>query len=211
MGYLVSIVGNSGVGKTTLAERLAEQDGFFAAKEQLDQRPFQSAFAQDLERYALANQVDFLLYRAQQERQIRSKEGIGIQDGGLDLDYHLFTRLFHHMAYLKDKEFALCQRLYNAQRSSLPEPDLYVYLEAPLEVVAERYAARDRSMEIATLRDLQALHSYLVQWLGTLEPSKILTIDAGDKTFAEPDQLRVMAQSIRELLAGKDESLHLPG
>lgn len=196
MGYLVSIIGNSGVGKTTLAERLAEQEGFFTAKEELDQRPFQAAYARDLKRYALANQIDFLLFRAEQERQIRFREGIGVQDGGMDQDFQCFTRLFHQAGYLTDDEFALCQRLYSQLRNCLAGPELFIYLEAPIEVISSRYKARERQTEIARKQDLETLQSLLDNWLEEIEPSRVITINASADDYLNPADTHRLSQNI---------------
>jgi deoxyadenosine/deoxycytidine kinase len=200
MGFLVSIIGNSGVGKTTLVENLASQADFFTVKEDLDVRPFQTAFARDLNRFALANQIDFLLFRAEQEGHLRSIAGIGVQDGGLDLDYHLFTRLFHHKGYLSDEEFELCGRLYTQVRSALPGPDLYVCLEAPIEVVSQRYKARNRSQEIARNEDLEKLQSFLEEWLADIEPDRVLKIDTADERYLGSQGVDRLSQAISDLL-----------
>src|SRR5512134_3252917 len=115
MGKLIVIVGPSGVGKTTLVRALAQAYPFETAFEQHLERPFQSLFKQD-KRYALANQMDYLLYRAEQERVLRAAPQTGLVDGGLDLDFHGFTRLFHARGLLTDAEFDLCQRLYELLR-----------------------------------------------------------------------------------------------
>lgn len=201
MGYLVSIIGNSGVGKTTLAERLAERAGFFAAKEDLRQRPFQAAFARDLQRFALANQIDFLLYRAEQERQIRSLEGIGIQDGGLDLDFRVFTRLFHQAGYLSEQELDVCRRLYQHLRQAQAPPDLMVYLKCPLEIISARYQIRGRAREIAQLGDLCSIQELLDEWLQEMEPEKVITIDAGDDKIISPDEVGRIAHQINDKLS----------
>ncbi|MDH3944513.1 MAG: deoxynucleoside kinase [Anaerolineae bacterium] len=67
MGKLITMAGNSGVGKTTLAKLLSEAGGFELLAEDNVGRPFQKRFDEDLKRYALPNQVDFLLFRAEQE------------------------------------------------------------------------------------------------------------------------------------------------
>lgn len=200
MGYLVSIIGNSGVGKTTLAGRLAELEDFFAAREDLTQRPFQSLFAQDLERYALANQVDFMLYRAEQERFIRGSLGIGLQDGGLDLDFQIFTRLFHHAGYLNELEFDVCDRLFRHLRQVLPPPDLMVYLKCPIKIIAARYQARGREREIAQLADLRKIQNLLESWLKQVDPEQVITVDASQDRFASPEEVERTAQRIKAKL-----------
>ena len=106
MSKLISIVGASGVGKTALVQVLAQNKNFNTAYEQHTERPFQALFKQD-KKYALANQVDYFLLRAEQEKDLRAAPQIGLIDGGLDLDFHGFTRLFLHRSLLDRKSTRL--------------------------------------------------------------------------------------------------------
>jgi deoxyadenosine/deoxycytidine kinase len=190
---LVIVVGNAGVGKTTLTRLLCTQGGLFGGLEQGSERPFQALFVRDLTRYALPNQVDYLLLRAEQEWAIRRQPVTGIQDGGLDLDFQLFTRRFHQRGYLSDAEFALCARFYAFCRQLLPPPDLIIRLAAPLAVIAERYRRRNRPLEIAQLEDLAAMETLIDDWLQTVTTTPVLVIDAtaDDPTYSAhlPDLL----------------------
>ncbi len=179
MGSLVAVIGNSGVGKTTLARALAGSAGFTAGLEQHEERPFQRQFARQHRRYALPNQVDYLLLRAEQERALRAKPAVGVQDGGLDLDYHLFTRRFFQKGYLNPDEFALCRRLYGLLRELQPPPEVFVYLKAPREVIEQRYRGRGKVLRIATIEDLDALQALLDEWLDSLSGSRLVTVEAG--------------------------------
>ena len=87
MKKLIVIVVPSGVGKTTLAQALCAKHDFAIAYEQHNERPFQALFKQDA-KYALANQLDYLLFRAEQERELRQSDKPALMDGGLDLDVH---------------------------------------------------------------------------------------------------------------------------
>jgi deoxyadenosine/deoxycytidine kinase len=200
MSKLVVIVGNSGVGKSTLARRLGQQAGFVLGLEQIQERPFQAAFARKHTRYALANQVDYLLLRAEQERTIRQQEAIGIQDGGLELDFYLFTHRFHQLGYLNEAEFALCDRLYHALRQGLPPPDLIIHLVAPLSVIAKRYQQRNRPLEIAQLTDLAALEQLLNTWLASVQTRPILTVDVSEEDPTYANVLPTLLEQIHERL-----------
>ena len=177
MGKLIVVVGNPGVGKTTLTEALRAAGDFATGLEEHAARPFQALFKNDAG-FALANQIDFLLLRAEQECFIRAAPKTGLQDGGLEMDFFVFTRLFHRKGLLSTQEFRLCERLVAQIRSSQPPPEGILWLTAPLEVVAERFARRGRPLEIATLDDLQAIQTLLDDWRGSLDPSRTLRIDA---------------------------------
>lgn len=175
MSILISIVGVSGVGKTTLARALCEQFEFAMAYEQHAERPFQALFKQDA-RYALANQLDYLLFRAEQERALRNGDRPALMDGGFDLDFYGFTRLFHAHGWLTSEEFELCRRFYKLTRELLPPPELVIALNAEPQVVSERLAARNR-INIASEKDAGLFKEFLDEWLGSLTGENLLQLN----------------------------------
>ncbi len=185
MGKLVTIVGGSGSGKTTLVRALCQSGKYTSFLEDLRIRPFQATFMHELKSYALPNQVDFLIFRAEQEVAIRNSEVIGIQDGGLDLDYHVFSRLFLENNYLTQDEFALVQRLYRLLRTLLPPPDCIVRLNIPLEVIASHRNVRQRELDITANSDLVKIDRLLREWFSQSPPSApVLEVDYQEDDIA---------------------------
>ena len=199
MGRLVTVVGNSGVGKTTFVRNLCSQSGYFLALEQHEERPFQELFMGNYQKYALANQIDYMLLRAEQENRIRRGDLSGIQDGGLDQDFFVFTKLFYRNAYLTDDEFNLCERTYWMLRQFLPPPDLIIWMKSPLEVIAERYNRRDRRLDITQIEDMHAVEALLEDWLGQNEDIPLFVIDSESEDRSYSNVIPLVVNKISSL------------
>ena len=203
MNKLIAVVGASGVGKTALVQALSSVYPFATAYEQHAERPFQALFKND-SHYALANQIDYFLLRAEQEKLLRRASArIGLIDGGLDLDFHGFTRLtstrlsagFHSRGLLTDPEFDLCRRVYSLLRELLPRPELIVRLHADEITVAGRLVARDR-INIASAEDTALFNSFLDEWLETVPAEHILELDVSNETLKYEQSVRLVLDRI---------------
>ena len=197
MSKLITIVGASGVGKTSLVRALAKAYAFETAYEEHAERPFQTLFRADA-RFALANQVDYLLRCAEQERLLRLSPRIGLMDGGLDLDFHGFTRLFHNRGMLTDPEFDLCRRLYHFLRETLPPPDMLVHLCADEQTIAKRLSTRDR-INIASAEDSAQLDSFLDEWLAAVPSGRVLELDVSNETSQYEESVGIVLDKIRSI------------
>ena len=195
MGILITVVGASGVGKTALVQALAKAFPFQTAYEDHAERPFQILFKED-RRYALANQIDYLLLSAEQEKQLRDSPQIGLMDSGLDLDFHGFTRLFHHRGLLTDPEFDLCRRVHSFLRAILPRPELIIHLCADERTIANRLSMRDR-INIASKEDTTLFNSFLDEWLATVPPDQVLKLDVSNETVDYDRSVRFILDKIK--------------
>ncbi len=198
MSHLICITGNTGVGKTTLARALAAKGQFATGFEQHTERPFQTLLKQDA-RYALANQVDYLLLRAEQERLLRHSPFPGLLDGGLEMDFFCYTRLFQARGYLSYAEFCLCERLYRHFRASSPAPELIIHLNADLETIHKRLAGRNR-INIATSNDLPLITTFLDDWLASQHPSRIIQLDVSSVSESYEEVIPFLLDQIRSRL-----------
>ncbi len=195
MSCLITVIGNCGSGKTALTKRLSEHYRLVSLLEQHTERPFQARFQSELKTFALANQIDYLLFRGEQERSLRESNNVGIADGGLDQDYFIFTRLFHRKGFLDDREYASCERLYRTLRHTLPPPGLIVRLTAPLDVLIKRRAARTRALDIVTGDDLPIIGDLMAEWMaGNTVPT--ITFDTSRD---DPDYLSTIAPLLTQL------------
>jgi deoxyguanosine kinase len=143
--YMV-VEGPIGVGKTTLARKLAESFGGQTLLEQPEENPFLEKFYRDSVRHALPTQLFFLFQRMNQLRDMGQNDLFTapvVSDFLLDKD-PLFARLT-----LADEELNLYRQIYEYLTPQAPKPDLVIYLQAQPETLVDRVRKRGIAMESA--------------------------------------------------------------
>lgn len=136
--YLV-VEGPIGVGKTSLAQRLAKTFGGELLLERAEDNPFLERFYRDPRNAALPTQLSFLFQRARQLQQLRQGDifqPTRVADFLLEKD-PLFASL-----NLDDEELKLYEQVYQHLTLDAPRPDLVIYLQAPVDVLSQRIAHR---------------------------------------------------------------------
>src|SRR5690348_15949547 len=137
MTYIV-VEGPIGVGKTTLANLLAERRNMSLALEEKDTdsvKQFLSNFYSDRARYAFQTEVFFLLNRYRQQNSVVKP---AVERGHLVSDYMFAkTRLFAGMNLTGD-ELKLFEQVYEALSEQVARPNLVVYLHASLKNLMAR-------------------------------------------------------------------------
>jgi deoxyadenosine/deoxycytidine kinase len=140
----IVVEGPIGVGKTSLAKRLAQTFASELILEQAEENPFLERFYKNRRNAALPAQLFFLLQRARQIEQIRQRDmfsPVRIADFLLQKD-KLFAEL-----NLDSSELGLYSQVADSLDLDPPTPDLVVYLQAPAPVLMQRVAMRGIAYE----------------------------------------------------------------
>jgi deoxyguanosine kinase len=171
----IVIEGPIGVGKTSLARKLATRLGAQLLLEQPEQNPFLERFYRDSARYALPTQMFFLFQRAQQMRDLAQQDlfqSLVVGDFLLDKDA-LFARLT-----LAPDELTLYEQLHAHLAPQAPAPDLVIYLQAQPETLIERVERRALAAEAGISAPyLRALHEAYVRFFHDYDSAPLLTIN----------------------------------
>lgn len=199
--YLV-IEGPIGVGKTSLAKKLAAEFGSELLLEKAEENPFLANFYHNPRQYALSAQLHFLLQRAQQVQDFRQSDlfrGSYIADFMVDKD-----RLFAQMT-LNPDELALYEQIYTHLTLDAPRPDLVIYLQAPVEVLRERIVRRgiDYEQQIRDEYLLRLSESY-TRFFYDYDDSALLTVNTRSVDLINnAEDYRAILEKINDIHSGR--------
>ena len=199
--YIV-IEGPIGVGKTSLAKKLALDFDSELLLEKADDNPFLASFYQNPRQYALSTQLHFLLQRAQQVQDFRQADlfrGSHIADFMVDKD-----RLFAQLT-LNGDELALYQQIYAHLTLDAPRPDLVIYLQAPLATLRERIAQRGIGYE-QQIRDdyLLRLSESYTRFFHDYDGSALLTVNTQSVDLINNEKdYRAIVDKINDIHSGR--------
>jgi deoxyguanosine kinase len=182
--YIV-VEGPIGVGKTSLAQRLAEHIGADILLEKPQDNPFLERFYQDPQRHAMSTQLFFLFQRI---NELRDQAQMDLFNTRTVSDYlfekdALFARL-----NLSEDEFKLYQQIYQGLAPQAPTPDLVIYLQASTDTLIERVQRRGRNYERSVSNDyLNRLGNSYGEFFHQYEEAPLMMVNSENLNFVDND------------------------
>ena len=182
----LAIEGPIGVGKTTLARKLADVFTYPLMLEPATENPFLDRFYAEGASQALPTQLFFLLHRA---RQVADMPGNDLLDRSLVADFMMEKDELFAKLTLDTEEFLLYQQIQNNLKIQPPVPDLVIYLQAPAKTLQGRVLQRGNDFEQSIELDyLDALNDSYTEFFHYYEQAPLLIVNASEVDFANNDE-----------------------
>src|SRR5690349_11531518 len=163
--HFITIEGNIGAGKTTLAHLLSKHYNARLILEEFADNPFLPKFYENPASYAFPLELFFMAERYKQLKDLIQQKDMFQQ---LTVSDYLFTKcLLFAKVNLPEDEFRLYQRLFDIIHQQLIKPDLLIYLHSPVSKLQQNIKKRARSYEQnipdAYLQSLQETYTHYLK------------------------------------------------
>jgi deoxyguanosine kinase len=141
----ITIEGNIGAGKTTLAHLLSKHYNARLVLEQFADNPFLPKFYENPQQYAFPLELFFMAERFKQLKDLIQQKDL-FQN--LTISDYLFTKcLLFAKINLSEEEFRLYQRLFDIMYQQLIQSDILIYMHAPVQKLQQNIKKRNRPYE----------------------------------------------------------------
>lgn len=207
--HYITIEGNIGAGKTTLAHLLARHFNARLILEQFADNPFLPKFYENPKLYAFPLELFFMAERYKQLKDLVHTKDLFHQ---FTISDYLFTKcLLFAKVNLPEEEFRLYQKLFEIIHQQITQPDLLIYLHAPVQKLQENIKKRQRVYEQSIsdeyLFNLQQTYTHYIKQHNI----KTLFIDASNADFlGNEKQLKVIIDALENDYEDGQHYLTLP-
>ena len=193
--YLV-IEGNIGAGKTSLCKLIAEKRKAKLFLEQYADNPFLPKFYENPERYSFPLELSFLADRYNQLK--TNLSSFDLFNELIVSDYFFMKSLIFSANNLQEDEYKLYRQLFDIIYSTLPKPDLYVYLHKNIDLLLKNICKRGRDYEKNISAEyLKSIETGYFNFFKQQSQIKIAIIDTNNIDFVNnPNDLEKIENAI---------------
>ena len=206
----IIVEGPIGVGKTTLATKIASSLESEIMLEKFSENPFLEKFYKDVgkfnkytktSKYALATQLYFLLQRADE---FKGKEYQALKRNNIISDYFIDKDKLFAKAILSSDEYLLYSRVHDGLKLDIEKPGLVIYLQTNAETLLGRIKERGIEYEAnITETYLQKIIDSYTQFFHSYKESPLLIINTSNVNINDPDDYAMLLEEINKDIKGK--------
>lgn len=184
--YLV-IEGNIGAGKTSLSKLIAERKKGRLFLEQYAENPFLPKFYENPERYSFPLELSFLADRYNQLK--NNLSSFDLFNELIVSDYFFMKSLIFSAHTLQEDEYRLYRQLFDIIYSTLPKPDLYIYLHKNIDFLLKNISKRGREYEKNISAEyLKGIETGYFNFFKQQNQMRIVVIDTNNIDFVNNEE-----------------------
>ena len=184
--YHIAIEGAIGVGKTSLANLVAEKYNTKVILEQFEDNPFLSKFYEDRSQYAFQTQLWFLMERYKQQQGL---EQMDLFSSYMISDYMFVKDRLFASLNLNDDEMQLYDKVAGALEENILYPDLVIFLQADTNQLINNIAKRGREYEKnIDWNYIESLNAIYNEYFFRYDKSPLLIINSNNLDFVNNDE-----------------------
>lgn len=184
--YLV-IEGNIGAGKTSLSKLIAERKKGKLFLEQYAENPFLPKFYENPERYSFPLELSFLADRYNQLK--NNLSSFDLFNELIVSDYFFMKSLIFSAHTLQEDEYKLYRQLFDIIYSTLPKPDLYIYLHKNIDLLLKNISKRGREYEKNISAEyLKGIETGYFNFFKQQNQMRIVVIDTNNIDFVNNEE-----------------------
>lgn len=207
--HFITIEGNIGAGKTTLAHLLSRHYNARLILEEFADNPFLPKFYESPKQFAFPLELFFMAERYKQLKELVQQKDL-FQN--ITVSDYLFTKcLLFAKVNLPDDEFRLYQRLFDIIQQQLIQPDILIYLHSPISKLQQNIKKRNRPYEQKIQDDylfrIQETYTHYIKQ----HNMKTLFVDAANADFLGNEKhLQVLIDALDKEYEAGQHYLNLP-
>jgi deoxyadenosine/deoxycytidine kinase len=185
----IAVAGNVATGKSGLVRNLADTLGVDPLLEDIAANPYFDQFYDDPSRWAFHSQVAFTADSLR-----RHVEAIGsgpvVQDRTVYETTDVFASMLHRLGHITSVDLRVLTEFRQCAQRLPRQPSLVIYLHAPVPVLAERIAIRDRHAERAVTHEyLSQLNECYEEFAREWTTCPMVRVDTAARDIRRPDEL----------------------
>ena len=182
--HFITIEGNIGAGKTTLANMIADDFNAKLVLERFADNPFLPKFYEDQSRYAFPLEMSFLADRYQQFTDDTSQ--FDLFKNFMVSDYDIYKSLIFANVTLQKEEFSLYRKVFAFMHKEVKKPDIFIYLYQNSERLLSNIKKRGRAYEQNISADyLEKINRGYLDFIKSTPERRSLIIDVSERDFVK--------------------------